>query len=183
MRARWLAKLLAPRLKAWAGGRPPDFRVVTQGEDYLRRWHVVKPRWWRPGLYLHQMLRDDDAVLHDHPYASVSLCLGEGLRERYVKDPKSMHDLIAQFGYGWGGVSDLRGEIRYPQPGDIIFRSSRLAHQLKVLPGSDPWTLFFTGPRLPKEWGFWCRRGWVHFKEYANVGNGKSGIGSGCGEE
>lgn len=187
MRMRWLARLLAPRLKRWAAQRKPDFRVTDKsGAVYLNRWHIVKPRWWRPGLYLHQMLRDDDAVLHDHPYASVSLVLAEGLREQYTDRPEEdratermvVSMLNERVHYG----SEMMVKLRYPQPGDIVYRSSRTAHQLQVLPGSDPWTLFFTGRRLMKEWGFWCPKGWRHFRRYADVQKGISGEGLGCGE-
>lgn len=188
MRLERLARFLAPRLKAWAGVRKPDFQIVKarvgSGKDlpegsevYLNRWHVIKPRWWRPGAYLHQMLKDDDAVLHDHPYWSVSLCLGEGLRERYVTEPAKNY-------MGW--IPGLRANatfVRYPDMGDVIFRSSTMAHQLQVLPGKEPWTLFITGRRLPKEWGFWCPKGWTHFKKYVTIKNGQSGVGQGCGED
>lgn len=205
MRLRWLARYLAPRLQAWAKDRPPDFQITgarrkvegPHADVYLRRWHLVRPRWWRPGLYLHQMLGDDDAALHDHPYWSVSLCLADGLRERYHLEPAALERLLwennGRKSDGKLGVSDMVCRIRHPRVGDIIYRSSTMAHQLTIVKG-EPWTLFFTGPRLPKEWGFWCRRGWVHFKQYTkrsdattarpgHGGTGTSGVGVGCGEE
>lgn len=195
MRMRWLARLLLPFLQHWAWTRPhpetrvpgqPDFQVTNGAAGkavYLRRWHIVRPRWWRPGLYLHQILLDDEAVQHDHPYASLSFCLSDGLRERYSLRPWETH-MLPQY-----GEDDPNAE-RLPKAGDWVYRSSTLSHQLIVLPGSDPWTLFFTGPRLKKEWGFWCPKGFVHFRKYSSRpdikagygGTGESGVGRGCGE-
>lgn len=184
MRLRWLARLLLPRLQHWAATRPgpggvpgePNFRInkmnPADGEpvDYLRRWHLVRSSWWHPGLYLHNMLGDDDAVRHTHPYWSLSLVLSDGLEEVYVLDPPL------------GPV--LR---RYPSEGQLIWRSSDMAHQLRVLDSA--WTLFLTGPRLAKGWGFWCPSGLISYERYtrrserSGPGTGTSGVGAGCGED
>lgn len=202
MRARWLARLLLPRLRAWAASRPgpggvpglPDFVVVrNSGDEYLRRWWVVQRNNYL-NVYLHNMLRDDDDVLHDHMYPSVSLVLTDGLDEVLCDDPRVYAEMHPT----------QPGEpVRYRYPtrrrvihaGDIVWRSSRMAHQLIVNnkgPGGagEAWTLFITGPRI-KEWGFWCPRGFRHWREYVSLtqdpsvrgnGTGQSGKGVGCGE-
>lgn len=173
MRTRWLARALLPRLQRLAASREPDFQIKKtsgggEGEDvYLRRWWLI-PRNRLLGVYLHNMVRDDDAVRHDHPYLSLSLCLSSGLLESYQEFPPS-------------GVV----RMRKPQQGQWIWRSSRMAHQLMVM--SPAWTLFFTGPRI-REWGFWCPRGWRSWRQYvatsgAVEGGGTSGVGAGCGED
>lgn len=51
-----------------ADRRPPDFIVGRDGEDYLRRWHLV-PRNPLFNVYLHQFKSsDDDRAHHDHPW-------------------------------------------------------------------------------------------------------------------
>lgn len=173
MRALWLANLLFPVMRRLADRREPSATIIdnVSPAPYLYRWHVL-PRgsWWRPSLYLHRMIKDDGAVLHDHPYYSFSIVLRGMIRERYQLHPPS-------------------GEIleRNLFPGDLVVRSSRFAHQL-LLPCGDAWTLFFVGRRLPKEWGFWCPRGFTHFLEYFRLRNAKLKAGDmdalgGCGED
>lgn len=88
MRARWLARLLLPRMRAYAAAREPSLRIKDGPDkrDYLHRWHVL-PRgaWWRPSLYLHNMLGPDKVTLHDHPYWSLSLVLSDGRRVPVVE--------------------------------------------------------------------------------------------------
>lgn len=174
MRMRWLAKFLYPRMMRLAEGRRPDFEVVRDGdkEVYLRRWWVI-PRNNYFNVYLHHMLRDDDPILHDHMYVSVSLMVGRGLlMENYCLRPKS------------GELPVHRS--RWVHEGDVVFRSSRMAHQLIVL--RETWTIFVTGPRI-KEWGFYCPKGFRHWKQYVALSQdpsgrnaGQSGRGQGCGE-
>ena len=162
MRARWLARLLLPPARRLAARRPPDFVVQREeGAVYLIRWWILPRNDWL-NLYLHQMLRDDDAVLHDHPYASVSLVLTDGLTERYAEEPEDEEY--------YQSVGDHVGAVRFVRvlrQGDVVRRSSRLAHQLLVR--GEAWTLFATGPRI-REWGFWCPKGWKHNREFESDG-------------
>jgi hypothetical protein len=120
------------------------------------------------------MLLDDDDILHDHPYVSLSLVLTDGLSEYYQDSPPNGEKVV-----------------RVIAQGALVYRSSRFAHQLIV--NRQAWTLFLTGPRI-KEWGFWCPRGWKPWQQYVSakqdpsvrgngVGSGTSGIGVGCGEQ
>lgn len=187
MRMRWLARMLLPRMKDWAKERKPDFEVHREegGAVYLRRWWVV-PRNNILNVYLHNMLLSDDDILHDHPYWSLSLVLTDGLVERYTRRPYLTPE---------GELIDLRArelweyavKTRVVRQGDLVLRSGTFAHQLIVK--QPAWTLFVTGPRF-KEWGFWCPRGFVHWKKYvatnqdpSGVGSGTSGKGRGCGED
>jgi hypothetical protein len=170
MRARWLARRLLPILQERiAIVRLPDFQVIREDRDvYLRRWWVI-PRNNYFNVYLHHMIGSDDDVLHDHMYVSVSLVLTDGLRERFNSRPRRItHD----------------EKVRVLQEGQIVWRSSMMAHQLIV--DKPAWTLFVTGPRI-KEWGFYCRKGFRHWREYVGAGqnpdgSGTGGTGRGCGE-
>lgn len=174
MRMQRLARWLLPKMIALSEGRKSDFDIIN-GEDkevYLRRWWII-PRNPFMNVYLHNMLHDDGDVLHDHMYVSVSLVLDYGLQEVYCLDPES-------------GFIELRKRCRTFEQGQVVFRSSRMAHQLLVR--RPTWTIFVTGPRI-KSWGFWCPKGWKEWKEYvalSNVpdgsGRGKSTVGVGCGE-
>lgn len=188
MRTLWLARLLLPvLLRRVAHARDPDFTVVRDGgEPYLHRWWVWRRNRWC-NLYLHQMLRDDDAVIHDHPYASLSLVLTDGLRERFTWRPDILAREVPHVYHGQALFE------RWLSAGHLVYRSRHFAHQLivdKPEDGSVPnvWTLFLTGPRL-REWGFWCPRGWRPWHEYvatsqdsSGAGSGTSGVGRGCGE-
>lgn len=203
MRMRWLARLLLPRLQAWTEGldprtgepRKPDFEVV-RGDDrqvYLRRWWVI-PRNNRFNVYLHNMLLSDDPILHDHMYWSLSLVLTDGIRERWVEEPKKIREQAGRYldehevlSYRMEALANIR-EFR---AGDLVLRSANMAHQLIIGEGKNAWTLFITGPRI-KDWGFWCPRGKRHWEDYvargqdpSKQGNGAattSGKGVGCGE-
>lgn len=151
---------------------PPDFII---GDDYLRRWYIVKntrdhdvgkdrvplrtitkrSRW--RNTYLHRVNKsDDDRALHDHPWINISIILSGVYREVYAD----------------------RTRIR--RPGDIVFRFGATAHRLEVVRGP-VWSLFLTGPKY-REWGFRCQKGFVHWKDFTNYDqDGKgTGIGKGC---
>lgn len=160
-----LSKLIlhvAPRLIARAGKRAPDFVVGGDDDPYLKRWWLIpRNRWFN--VYLHHFLRsDDDRALHDHPWWNLSVLL-DG---RYVE-----HTISA------GGIN-IRSER---QAGDRKFRRAGAAHRIELAAGPC-WTLFITGPRL-REWGFHCPRGWVHWRDFTNPGDGGRTIGRGCGED
>jgi len=146
---------------------------------YLNRWW----QWPRNNLtncYLHNMIRDDDPILHDHPYWFVSIMLDGELRENYSPTPAAD---VSALGRVWERSRILRA-------GDIVFRSSTMAHQLVVR--REAWTLMISGRRV-REWGFWCPKGWREWYKYVAtnqdpsqrgnaVGRGTSGRGVGCGE-
>lgn len=141
--------------------RAPD-RII--GENYLHRWHLV-PRNRFLNVYLHKFLgSDDDRALHDHPWASVSICLG-GLALEVYRDPNS----------AWWDEQhhDRFRVVRRFWP---IFRRATHAHRIEVIDGP-VWTIFITGPAV-RQWGFWCPQGWRHWREFTTP-DGDS-IGPGC---
>lgn len=141
--------------------REPDFIIGkdSPGGAYLKRWWVIpRNRWFN--IYLHQILRDDDdRALHDHPWWNVSLILRGGYFEC---TPGPDHDRPCR---RWRGA------------GSVTFRRARSAHRLEVHK-RPAWTLFITGPRL-REWGFYCPKGWVLWKDFVSPDDHGS-VGPGC---
>lgn len=140
--------------------RPPDFVIGEPGAPYMRRWWLI-PRNKFFNVYLHHILRDDDdRALHDHMYVNVSVLL----RGAY-------YEVLPTKG------ATLRRVLR--RAGAVVFRWPSSAHRLEVA-GSDCWSLFITGPRV-REWGFWCPKGWVHWRDFTVADEpGRTGVG--CGE-
>jgi len=132
--------------------RKPDMDI---GPGYMHRWYLI-PRNRFFNIYLHKIIRsDDDRALHDHPWWSVSLLLKGKLLEL------------------------LKDRERFPKRFIPVVRSAELAHRLVVLDGP-VWTVFITGPRI-REWGFYCPKGWVHWKIFTKPGS-TGEVGKGCGE-
>ncbi len=136
---------------------------------YLRRRYIL-PKNNLFSIYLHQMLRDDDVALHDHPGANISIILRGGYVEHL---------------FAWNPVpgAPLPPVItKRRRPGQIICRRARMAHRL-TLPAEDAsvWTIFIFF-RKWRDWGFWCgpTARWVPRQEFREGEHGEI-IGKGCG--
>lgn len=131
--------------------RKPD---IVIGDQYLERWYIVpRNRWFN--IYLHKFVgSDDDRALHDHPWWSLSVLLAGEIKEH-------------QF-----------NKIRMIPRWWPVVRSARFAHRLEVVHGP-VWTVFITGPRR-RDWGFHCRKGWRHWREFTDHTGNR--VGAGCGE-
>jgi hypothetical protein len=179
MKAKWLARLLQPLMYDKASRplicyRTNPTQTISDGTHknltYLRRWKIIDSKWWHPGIYLHHMILNDHATLHDHPYASVSLVLQGPIVEYWQDKPGN----------------DQKWKARTLQTGDIVWRSARMAHQLRVEP-NHAWTLFIPFFRLSKGWGFFCSTGYRSHEDYhatrkQALTEGKQGPFIGCGE-
>lgn len=174
--------MLTSRLTSWAfarlsrlaDSRPPDLIIRDdKGLPYLKRWWVI-PRNRVFNIYLHQFLGNDPAVPHDHPWWSLSWMLKGKLWEQVGRNVLTKWRLLKR--------------------GDIVFRSATFAHRLMMATelGEGPdgeldnvpvetWTLFITGPRL-RVWGFWCPKGWITHKQFAENGGYNRDGAAGCGE-
>lgn len=147
----------------WARARRPDFIIGGAERPYLRR-HWLLPRNKLFNVYVHEFLRsDDDRALHDHPWMFNCSILLEGMYWEHM--PKG---------------------IRLREAGDWKFRWGRAPHRVQLL---EPlgrwtpipcWTVFITGPRV-REWGFYCPKGWIHWKQFT-AADDKGAVGPGCGE-
>ena len=148
---------LAARIIAHAKKRKPDFQIGGKKRPYIDRWYVI-PRNPLFNTYIHHMQRDDDdRALHDHPWWNLSIILSGGYFEH-------MPDRVE-----WRGV------------GQWVLRRASAAHRLALKDHVNSWSLFITGPRI-REWGFWCKHGWVHWKDFTDPSD-SGAIGPGCGEE
>lgn len=132
--------------------RPPDEII---GTDYLHRWHLV-PRNRLCNVYLHCFVGSDKREeLHDHPWWSVSVLLRGGMIEV----------MPAPVTRGW----QYWKRIKRWWP---VVRGPKHAHRI-IVDVTPTWTIFITGPKV-REWGFWGRDGWIHWKSFSG--------GKGCGE-
>jgi len=171
---RWVARRLERRMRRIMDARNPDFIIGATEDPYLRRWWVI-PRNPFINVYLHDFRKDDiDRALHDHPFASVSLALSDApLVEIYAKRERDREMTTLLPAYRW---FEARRVIRQ---GCLVYRQGKFAHRMGV-PREPALTLFLTGPRF-REWGFWCPKGWVPYREFVDArDHGK--VGRGCGE-
>jgi hypothetical protein len=146
--------------------RDPDFVIGGQDNPYLRRWWVI-PRNPFLNIYLHEFLRsDDDRALHTHPWAVNCSVLLEGKYIEWVP----------------GNGNPLRPLPKFRRAGDVLFRWGAAAHRIQLYREGEReipcWTLFLTGPRV-RAWGFFCDRGWVHWRDFTSPADAGS-IGKGC---
>jgi hypothetical protein len=147
---RWLHRLLS--------GRPHQI-IGPPGRPYLLRWFII-PTNRGCNLYWHRFISSDDPVLHDHPWAFLSIVL----RGSYI-------------------VADQHGGRRRRRAGHVAFRRAQHRHRiiLEAAPSPDGaagerpcTTLVITGPHR-RLWGFWCDgQRFVPWREF--------GAG-GCGED
>ncbi|MGL4575983.1 MAG: hypothetical protein ACRCV9_14455 [Burkholderiaceae bacterium] len=165
--------------------REPDVIIGGKDNPYLLRWHIL-PRNAFVNLYLHMFLRsDDDRALHDHPWLNASLLLSGSYVEHRIRA---------------GGVHT----VETLHAGAVKLRlSGSIAHRIELLPSTSAqrylgmlrisgrtdsawprggeqsfWTLFATALRY-REWGFHCKHGWVHWKDFTSASDPGS-IGKGC---
>jgi hypothetical protein len=150
------------KLPNWLrGSLKPDLTIAPTGEPYLRRWWVL-PRNQVVGVYLHHFQSSDDPrACHDHPYWNISILL-KGSYLEWVHDPITGHEMPHHRGIG-----------------SVVIRHPKFAHRIEIYSDTDAWSLFLTGPRR-RDWGFWCGRRWVPWRDFAATEPGKSGIGKGC---
>ena len=141
-------------IQAWANQvmeRVPDFVI---GDNYLRRWWVI-PRSEFCNVYLHEIWKSDsDEAMHDHPWDSTSVLIDGSYVEH---TPEERH---------------LRSA------GDVVQRLATDRHRLEIPEGGRAVSLFITGPKV-REWGFWCPKGFVHWKDFVDGSNTGRG-GKGC---
>lgn len=160
-------------LIARARTRTPDFTVwhdEAARVPYLQRWWLL-PRNPLLNVYLHRITHsDDDRALHDHPWSNLTVILRGGYLEVVPSDQSAPGH--------WDFAGALRTHTR--KAGDAVLRlRPTWRHRLVVPPGSDgAWTLFVTGPVLNR-WGFYCKHGFVHWREFTSARD-KGAVGRGC---
>lgn len=146
----------------------PDLTIRREdGSKYLERWWLI-PKNKYLNLYLHHFHNSDPEVLHDHPWASVGMLLAGSYREHvsvYSKYRQATKHVVR---------TPFWPVYRSP---DCVHRIELFGMLGRVFP---VWSLFMTFPKV-QEWGFWCKQGKVHNKEFLNKEG--TATGAGCGEE
>ena len=113
---------------------------------YLSRYTLFSTPFGN--LYLHVFHRSDHDVMHDHPWAYISLILSGGYFE---ETPDAANP---------DGT-----RLRLKTPGMALFRRARHIHRVVLHPGIEPVTLVWVGRRC-REWGFWTPEGWEQWQSY-----------------
>ena len=117
---------------------------------YLTRYYVAYPdhdqrqREDIPfNVFIHQFMKSDDPVCHDHPWNYLTIVLKGGYWEHFIDGTKK-----------WRG------------PGSIVLSRGNY-HWVEIEHPGKTWTLFFRGKKR-KDWGFWDEEKgrWVHWKKY-----------------
>jgi hypothetical protein len=71
------------------------FVIGKPHNPMMERWRLLQTPWF--GVYVHFIYREDlDPVVHDHPWAFVSLVLFGGYDELYTADPRSSDASVTQ---------------------------------------------------------------------------------------
>lgn len=152
--------------------RTPDLIIGAQDNPYMKRW--VLKRWKGFQLALHNIMRsDDDRALHDHVGWNISIIL-TGYYYEWLFDPRAdpTKTPVPGSAYPYG----YRRRLRLPLV--PYFRPAARPHRLEI--NRPVWTIWLRGPHI-REWGFWCKQGWVHWTQFTAGGrNGNSTIGRGC---
>lgn len=174
--------------RIFTGLRRPDLVI---GEDYLLRWHLIPRNNWF-NIYLHCFIGDDDVIMHDHPWRSVSFLLKGQLNEvrPHQLSPNVLFDDPNGYGYA---PSDSQATIKILPIVRFLpkYRSTEYIHRIMVnklyseeavdvihyaggeldlIPRNHAWTLFITG-RITRRWGFHCPKGFVDFRKYFDGGH------------
>lgn len=150
--------------------RRPDLIIDGGNGPQTLRWHLF--RWRGIQVALHRWLQSDsDRALHDHSAGNVSILLSGC----YVE----------HFSHAWqplGHPAHYRPRLRLPLL--PYYRRGDQAHRVELRWGPiwSVWIRF----RPWREWGFYCPRGWKHWKDYISsrdysAPGSVSGIGEGCG--
>lgn len=129
--------------------RRNDITDISGESVYLSRWSLWLPFGW--SLKLHCIRRaDDDRCQHDHPWGFWTLILRGGYDE-----------LV--------GIEQTLNRMR---PGRLAWRSARFRHRIILLPKGRAWTMVLTRQK-EREWGFYTRGGWMHWREFVNASRSK----------
>ncbi len=148
----WITRLLSGK---------PHFYIGGVLNPYMLRWFLI-PRNPFFNIYLHKFVRDDDdRALHDHPWWFISVMLKGG----YVETTET--GMVAR------------------RVGSIAYRCAEYRHRVQLFRNEfglnirkPCWTLVITGRKV-REWGFWCPKGFVHWKDFVDTQD-HGNIGKGC---
>lgn len=108
---------------------------------YLYRWLLLTTRWFN--VYLHKFVADDwSRDLHDHPRRFISI----GLCGSYIEDTPN-------------------GSRKYSAPWIRTFPPEHI-HRLRLIDGKACWTLVIVAKPSTRDWGFWHKGVFIHWRKY-----------------
>jgi len=114
------------------------FMAPFQVGRHFDRLRLIQTPWF--GIYLHVIHQPDaDPDPHNHPWHFASLVLSGGYTEHVWDKPGRLPEFADE-------KTHRRGSLH-------LMRRSQ-AHRIAEVHGL-LWTLFLTGPRAKKEWGWW----------------------------
>lgn len=122
-------------------------KKLIEQRDIARHDGVIYLRRWYlffNCFKLHHFLEDDNECQHDHPWAFISIILRGKYRE---------HTPLGSKVYS---------------AGSILFRRAMFIHRITI--EKKPCWSFVISFRIVRKWGFWTKRGWVHWKRYNATG-------------
>jgi hypothetical protein len=162
-------------------------REEMDGNDrcplYLVRWTLFQPRWlrsfWRGfGIYVHKFVGDDWSLdLHDHPKRFISIGLKGSYRE-WTATPITTQNIYStadgrEIAHGDEkplGFGEARIGRVYRAPWIRTFPAHHI-HRIELLADRRPcWTLVIVLAHV-REWGFYHRGAFVHWREYVHRDN------------
>jgi hypothetical protein len=149
-------------------------KIVITREDhlpYLIRTTLISIGKWF-SLKLHEIVMSDDACIHDHPWAFISLiCKGGYYEWTYLDHPR-----IKKLGIGYDPEKFKEapdGRIlqkKWYGPGSILYRPAKWAHSLELKVGDDgkeiPCNTFVITFPVIRKWGFFTKSGWIYWRKY-----------------
>jgi hypothetical protein len=155
-----LSENLRLKLFGWAARvmnrRDADIYIGGRENVYMRRWWVI-PKNPIFNIYLHCFHRsDDDRALHDHPWLFNASILVSGHYMEHTPGGKFLR-----------------------QAGEVHLRGPVATHRIELIGKQRVVTLFITGPWI-RPWGFYCPKGWRHWKVFTSNTPGESTVGRGC---
>jgi hypothetical protein len=129
-------------------------KVITskEGQVHFRRYRLLATPWFN--IYIHQILKsDEEAHMHDHPWAFYSFILKGGYKEvsSYEVD-------------GWKEV-----HTNYYLRHSLVHHKRNDAHKLTLM-ASCVWTLVLTYGKH-ETWGYQTEAGWIDFQSYREQKN------------
>jgi len=114
------------------------------GAAYLVRYKLIGCKWFK--IRVHHILLSDHDCLHDHPWNFISIILKGGYWER-------RWPIINKNFYKWYS------------PCSLLYRKATWRHSIELPVGRTCWT-FVIMFRRKREWGFWTKSGFVHWRKY-----------------
>jgi hypothetical protein len=130
---------------------------------YLIRWNLFECKYF--SIKIHKGLVSDDACLHDHPWAFISLILWGGYvehREISFEKPLPEEELYDDV-YMPKTVTVYKEISRIYHPCSVLFRKATDIHRLEV---HQPFYSLVITFKKVRDWGFWTPKGFIKWFNY-----------------